>query len=72
MNAELQAYARQQILEGLQQLPEAWQLTFKRMYSHLDLDKSLENVVADMPADKLDWAMQQVVNSLAKLEKQNG
>ena len=72
MNTELQEFARQQILEGLKSLPEDWQLTFKRMYSHDDLSRTLEEVVIRMPADKLDWAMTQIKNSIAKLEKQNG
>ena len=31
-----------------------------------DLDKPISDVVDDMPEDKLDWAMQQVENSLIK------
>ena len=69
MNDELQAFARAQILDGLSQLPDRCVMLFKRMYAHRDLDKPLANVVRDIPAEKLDWAMQQVSNTLAKHAK---
>lgn len=68
MNDQLQKFARDTILTGLRQCPDGWQMLFKRMYSRGgDLDASIDSVVARMPAEKLDWAMQQVENSLAKL-----
>lgn len=53
--------------QGLAQLPEDWQTMFKRMYSHGHLDADINDVVDSMPDDKLDWAMQQVEESLKKL-----
>lgn len=67
MNDQLQQFARETLKAGLRQLPDAWQLTFKRMYSHKDLDKPIEAVVDAMPFEKLDWAMQQVQGSIDKL-----
>lgn len=67
MNETLQLYAREQMLEGLKQLPNEWQMTFKKMYSHKDLEKPIEAIVNDMPSDKLDWALSQIERSLAKL-----
>ena len=67
MNNTISAFARQQIKDGLHQLTEKQQLLFKRMYSHEDLDKPIDDVVDDMPDSKLDWALQQVENSLKKL-----
>ncbi len=68
MNEKLQAYARQNLKDGLAQLPERNQMLFKRMYSHKNLEANMNDVVDKMPEDKLDWAMQQVDRSLAKME----
>lgn len=66
MNKQLQEFARSTILKGLNKLPASNQMVFKYMYSSDNLEASLETVVANMPADELDWAMQQVENSLNK------
>jgi len=65
MNNQLQDFARKYILDGLNQLTEANHLIFKRMYSHKNLEASIEEVVANMSEDRLDWAMQQVQRSLS-------
>ncbi len=64
MNNQLQEFAREILIEGLLKLPEANQMIFKRMYSHKDLTLPIEEVVAAMPDERLDWAMQQVQRSL--------
>jgi len=66
MNNQLQDFARQQLKDGLAQCTEAQQMLFKRMYSHKNLEASINDVVDAMPEDKLDWAMQQVERSLTK------
>ena len=66
MNNQLQEFAREQLKDGLAKLPESNQLLFKRMYSHKDLDKPIDDVVDSMDYDKLDWAMQQVQRSIDK------
>lgn len=66
MNKTIEKYAREQIKSGLNQLEEECQMLFKRMYSHNDLKKSIEKVVDDMPTDKLNWALSQIENTLAK------
>jgi hypothetical protein len=66
MNQHLQAFARQWLKDALAKLPESNQTVFKHMYSHKALELDIETVVDRMPADKLDWAMQQVENSLRK------
>lgn len=66
MNDQLKNFAREELKRGLSKLPEGWQLRFKQMYSHGNLDADINVVVDNMPEDKLDWAMQQVENSLAK------
>ena len=72
MNNQLQAFARKTLKEGLAQLPEGWQRRFKQMYAFGNLDTDIKAVVDNMPNDKLDWAMQQVENSLAKLNERRG
>lgn len=69
MNSKLQTYAREELKEGLNQCTEAQQLLFKRLYSHDNLDLSIDEVVDKMPDDKLNWAMQQVERTLAKEDK---
>ena len=76
MNETLQRFARQQLIDGLAKLPDGWQRTFKLMYRgkhSVDdvVNLSIAGIVATVPADKLDWAMQQVERSVAKLEKQS-
>ena len=66
MNNQLQEFAREQLKDGLPKLPESNQLLFKRMYSHEDLDKPIDDVVDSMPSDRLDWAMQQVQRSIER------
>ena len=66
MNEALQKFARDKLKEGLYNLPEENQLFFKRMYSHKDLQATINSVVDKMPEDKLDWAMQQVQRTLDK------
>ncbi len=69
MNKSISDFTRQQIKEGLKQLPDNWQMMFKRMYSHNNLDCDIVTVVDNMPDEKLDWALSQVENSLKKIGK---
>ncbi len=69
MNTQLQSIARQTIKDGLAQLPEGWQMRFKQMYAHGHLAMPINEVVDTMEDDKLDWAMQQVQNSVEKIKK---
>lgn len=43
--------------------------TFKRMYSHTNLNRDINDVVDGMPTKQLSWALQQVQNSYYKLFK---
>lgn len=72
MNKQLQDFARQTIKDGLKKLPESNQRFFIRMYTGgtgYNLGVDIDMVVDEMPADKLDWAMQQVQRSADKLSK---
>jgi len=66
MNKTLEKFARDTLKSNLAKCSEGELLTFKRMYSHGDLGKDINLVVDSMEPDKLDWAMSQVENTLAK------
>ena len=75
MNETLQRFARQQLIDGLAKLPDGLQRTFKLGYRgkhSVDdvVNLSIAEIVATIPADRLDWAMTQVENSISKLAKQ--
>ncbi len=69
MNKQLQEFARENLKRGLAQCTEGQQLIFKKMYSFKDLEKDINDVVDNMPEEKLDWAMQQVDSTLIKNQK---
>lgn len=66
MNNQLQNYARTALKEGLSKCNEGQQRMFKRMYANGNLDADINDVVDNMPDDKLDWAMVQVERTLSK------
>lgn len=75
MNKNLKNYAREELKTNLALLPDSWQEKFKLMYGRDNGKRSVEDakatpindIVDFMPEEKLDWAMQQVTNSLNKL-----
>jgi len=67
MNNQLQNFARDALKLGLARLPESHHKLFKLMYSHKKLDAAINDVVDEIPEDKLDWAMQQVQRTIDKL-----
>lgn len=54
------------LIELLNQCTPEQQLFFKRMYSHKDLEKPIEQVAKDLPDDKYDWAVCQCERSVGK------
>jgi len=66
MNNQMQEFARITLKDGLAQCTEGQQILFKRMYGNDKLDLPIGLIVDQMPADKLDWAMQQVEGTLKK------
>ena len=70
MNSQLVAYARKKIKEGLSELSEGHQVVFKRLYSHENLELPIDEVVDNVPEEKLSWALTQVQNSLKKLQRE--
>lgn len=77
MNDALKAYAQENLRDGLAKLPSDWQDKFKLMYARDNGRRSVEDalampiddVLSEIPDEKLDWAMQQVQNSLNKIAK---
>lgn len=67
MNGKLQNFARGELKKGLLKCNEKMQHLFKQMYSGGRLDMHIDDVVDNMPEEKLDWAMQQVEKTLAKI-----
>jgi hypothetical protein len=74
MNVLLNEIARQFIRDGLAVLPDGHKRTFRLMYGRKNGKRSvqdaenmpIDDVIAEIPTEKLDWAMQQVDASLAK------
>lgn len=79
MNETLQKFARKTILEGLAKLMPENRMMFALMYGMKNGKRTLEDaramaiedVVAEIPDGKLDWAMQQVENTLKKKSKES-
>lgn len=70
MNKSVELFIKEEIKSKIAKLPEGWQMRFKRMYSHKDLEADINDVIDNMPTDKLEWALTQVENSITKIEKQ--
>lgn len=66
MNNNLQNYARSTLKEWLKECTPDQQHIFRRMYSHKNLEKPIDEVVDEIPEEKLDWAMQQVERTIKK------
>lgn len=60
MNTQLRQFAEKILIEGLESFTEAQVHLFKQMYSHKNLNLSIEDVVKNMPDDKINWALEQV------------
>lgn len=71
MNEQLQQFARETLKEGLAKLPEDNQKMFKRMYSPENLEADINEVVDNVPVDRLDWAMQQVARTVQEHAAEN-
>lgn len=69
MNDILKQFAKKELKQGLSQCSEKEVDVFKRMYSHNNMELSINDVVDNMPDGKLDWAMTQVQMTLAKKNK---
>lgn len=66
MNEILKKTAKDYLKEMLAKLPESNQRLFKQMYAKGKMDLGINEVVDNMDEEKMDWAMQQVENTLDK------
>jgi hypothetical protein len=53
----IEQFRRDTLLDLVNQCTEKQQLMFKRCFSHTDLEKPIDKIVADMPVGKLDSAI---------------
>lgn len=69
--AKIDKFRRDELRQLLAQCTPGQHHTFRLMYSHKDLEKPIDKVVDDMPAEKIDWAIQQaettVINNAKRL-----
>ena len=70
MNEQMQRYARNTIKEGLSRCTSAEQLIFRRMYSPNALELPINEIVDKIEPERLDWAMQQILNTLEEKRKE--
>jgi hypothetical protein len=66
MNDTIKQFAKQQLKDGLAKSTEPEQQMFKRMYSHKNLELPINDVVDNMPDEKIDMALSQVERTLNK------
>lgn len=57
---------KDELVELFNQLTDPQQKLFMRMYSHDDLSKPIDQVVAEMPKKKVDWAITQCERTILK------
>jgi hypothetical protein len=69
MNHINRDFSRQWLKGNLVACTAPQQHFFKRMYAKGNYDLSIEEVVDNMEDEKLDWAMEQVENTLRKAGK---
>jgi len=69
MNKYIQKFVRDTLKRDLFWCTPEQQMIFKRMYAFKNIEWCIHKVVDNMPSDKLDWAMQQVKQTLIKNEK---
>lgn len=57
-------FTKNEIKSGLEKLNDDCQMLFKRMYSHNNLNLTIQEAVDGMEIEELDWALSQVQRSL--------
>ena len=70
MNDILQNFARQWLKDNIKKLPTGWEMKFKRIYAYDNIMTPINVIIDEIHQDRLDWAMQQVQNSIEKLTKE--
>ena len=65
-NERIIDFSRAEIIKGLNKCTVDQISIFKRTYSSNDLLKPINEIVNNMPVDKLDWALSQIDNTVEK------
>lgn len=76
MNSTISDFSKQKIKECLEQCTPDQQRMFRWMYGRAKGKRSLEDaeslttdeVIAEVPEEKLEWALTQIENTLAKVK----
>lgn len=69
LKKETEKIAREFLKIQLEKITPGQLNLFKRMYSqHDDRSRSIEEIVDNMPAEKLDWAIIQIDNTMKKIK----
>lgn len=71
MNIQLQKLARDILKNGLAKCTTRQRIVFRKMYASGNTSIPMKQVIDEMPAKKLDWAIQQVEATLAKNQRRN-
>lgn len=66
MNKTLEKAGKEILLNLLLQCSIREQQMFNRMYAHDKIEQSVDITVKELPSQKLDWAITQVENTIAK------
>ncbi len=66
MNKTVEIFLRKDLKAKLFECTPQQQHLFKRMYSHQNIELHIEDVVDQMPVNKLDHALTQVENTLRR------
>ena len=65
-NETIKNIAKELLKKLLSECTDNQQLMFKRMYSHKNLELTINEAVEQMEDDKIDWAMTQVEQTIKK------
>jgi hypothetical protein len=66
MNQQIKDYTKRQLIDLLSTCTPEQQLMFKRMYSHNNLEATIEEAVNNMHESKMDHALTQVSRTVEK------
>ena len=69
MDPRVEKYARMILLQDLLECTNDQQMIFKKMYSPDNLKATIVDVVDNLPEEKIDWAMKQVLRTIEKKKK---
>ncbi len=68
MNEREEYILRRQLKQALDECDERQQYKFKQMYAFGKQETPIHDVVDNMEAEKLDWALQQISNTFKNRE----